>query len=345
MKKQIQLIVFFVFIMLVVPLIPLIGESNNLQENQSNHSKVENTSSLSSNTNTSDTANSEEEITIYHHTTQQIQTLPMKEYIKGVVCAEIPAGFHEEAIKAQAVIAHTYALRIQNNLAQSPDESLKGAQISTDPDKHQAYFTPEEIKKRYGKQYDTYWQKVSNCVDAVINQVVTYQDQPIIAAFHSISNGSTENPEYVWGQSVPYLIPIASEGDASSPHYKSTEYFSEKQVRSILQQQYPNISFSEDKSQWFSIQSNTPGGYVDQVSVLGQQTNGQEIRKLFGLKSASFTVAYQDNQFLFTTWGYGHGVGLSQYGADYYAKQGMTYDQILAHYYPNTTLTTLTAST
>lgn len=277
-------------------------------------------------------------ITVYLHTEDQTQEMLMSDYIKGVVIAEMPATFEAEALKAQAVLAHTYTLRIMSNEQKKPTESLKGGLISTDPAKHQAYLSEQQAKERFGDNYITYQQKISDCVDAVINKVLTYNDQPIIAAFHAISSGNTENAKNVWGSEVPYLIKIESVGDELAPSFENTLTLTVKEVQTILQKKYPDMKLSDQKEDWFTNPTYTPSGYVSSIQVLSQSVTGQEIRSLFQLKSAHFTIGFQDDKFIFQTKGYGHGVGMSQYGADYMARQNKTYEEILAHYYPNTQL-------
>lgn len=335
MKKQLQSLLAILLIMLIVPMIPLLDRRSVLQEANQDYSDK---NSILQSEAAKPSKKEEQTISVYLHRKDTVKELPMSDYVKGVVCAEISPLFHPEAIKAQAVIAQTYTLRIRQLEKASPTETLKGADISSNPDTHQAYYTPQEIKKRYGKQYDTYWKTISDCVDEVLNQVLTYEEKPIIAAFHAISSGSTESSENVWGQSLPYLIPITSQGDTESPHYTGEKSFTAAEAEALLKKAFPEIQTDGKKEDWFQIKTNTPSGYVDEISVLNINTTGQKIRSIFGLKSADFTVSYQDGKFTFSTKGYGHGVGLSQYGADWFARQGKSYQEILAHYYPGTVL-------
>lgn len=278
------------------------------------------------------------QITIYNMDTESVETLPMTDYLCGVVMAEMPASFEEEALKAQAVLAHTYALRVAANEAESPSPDLQGASISTDPGRHQAYLSEEEARETYGEAYDTSYQKIRKCVESVADEILTYQGEPIIAAFHAISSGNTEAAENVWGEAVPYLVPCESEGDPLSPAYEDSLTLTTEEVKKILSEAYDGITFPDDEASWFEVTETTPSGYAAQVRVLDQELTGQELRSLFGLKSSDVTITYADGKFTFSTRGYGHGVGMSQYGADYMARQGSSYQEILAHYYPDTTL-------
>ena len=356
MKKFLQFFFCCAALMLTVPLIPLLGkgeipvfqaehrtsqqpESAPASSQQEDPSSEPESSSPESTVSQPDTpaeqASLPDQVTVLHHKTGAVETMSMLDYVTGVVCAEIPASFEEEAIKAQAVVAHTYACyQIQQGETALPE----GAQISTDPAHYQAFLSKEQFKERYKSQWKEYWNKIQSCVQAVFPQILTYEQQPIAAAFHAISSGNTEDAANVWGRSLPYLSPVSSEGDLLAPEYESQSSFSLEEAKKLIAQGLEGASFEGDPASWFSIQSHTASGYVDAMTVCGAETDGQRIRSLFSLRSADFSVEYRDGNFLFTTQGYGHGVGMSQYGADYCAKQGQTYDQILAHYYPGTVL-------
>ena len=282
---------------------------------------------------TSDTPREEITFKLLHHDTGKVEEISDLDYIKGVVAAEMPISFEPEALKAQAVAAHTYALRRYYQQLQNPSESLKGAQFSTDPSVFQAYKSVSELKKQYGDKFEENWRKLSDAVESVIDYVITYDDQPIVAAYHSMSNGETEAAASVWGQDVPYLQPAESDGDLLAPNYQTEQSFSVQEVREKLTQQIPEIQLSENPSDWFAVKSHTASGAVDQIAVGDQVETGQKIRTIFGLKSASFEISVQGEQIIFTTKGYGHGVGMSQYGANYLAQQGNSFQEILEHYY------------
>lgn len=284
------------------------------------------------------TTDPNQQISVYLHQEDRVEQIPLAQYLKGVVMAEMPATFHPEALKAQAVIAHTYMLRVMANEQKNPSKALKGASISSDPGKHQAYLSEEALKGKYGGNYDEYYEKISACVDEVVAEVLTYEDQPIVAAFHAISAGKTEAAKNVWGTEVPYLVKTESTGDLEAPSFENSTKFSADEVKKVLGKAYPDLKFSDKPSDWFGKPAYTASGYVASIEVLGENLEGVEVRKLFDLKSANFTVSVKENQFIFTTKGYGHGVGMSQYGADYMARNGSSYQEILAHYYPKTTL-------
>ena len=272
----------------------------------------------------------------------QVYNISVRDYIIGAVCAEMPASFHKEALKAQAIAAHTYAVRQSVAERNAPDPELLGADFSNDSSKYQAYFNSDEIKKYYGDKYDEYYTKVSEAVDEVINEILTYNDTPIIAAFHSMSSGITESAENIWGNPVEYLIPAESPTDTSAPKYTEEYVFTAEEISARLTSEYSDISFEKDCDQWFKINEKSTSGTVMSMKAGNKTINGTQLRTILSLRSANFDISYSsDYGFKITTRGYGHGVGMSQYGANAMAQSGKTYKEILMHYYPGTTIDTL----
>lgn len=270
--------------------------------------------------------------------TKKILELTPVEYIIGVIAAEIPASFEIEALKAQAVAAHSYALHQMGIQLQNPDESLKGAYLSTDPAHFQAYMSQKERQKRFGANFEAQEQKISDAVNAVINEILVYEEEPIAAAFHSISSGKTESAQTVWGKEIPYLIAVDSSIDLQNNKCKTISSFTEKEARSILELNLPNADLSSQLNNWIQIDSRSDSGTVLDVTVGGMKADGRDIRTWFDLPSANFSIKVSKDSLSFTTYGYGHGVGMSQYGANDMAKEGKNHQEILAHYYPGTQL-------
>lgn len=270
--------------------------------------------------------------------TGKVMELTPVEYITGVVAAEMPASFEPEALKAQAVAAHSYALRQIGLQLKNPDETLKGAYLSTDPAHFQAYLSQEQRKKHFGANFDTQEEKISAAVNAVIGEILVYEEEPIAAAFHSISSGKTESAQTVWGEEIPYLVSVDSSIDLNNDKCKTVSSFTEKEVRSILKANCEGADLSGNAGNWIQIGSRSDSGTVLEATAGGVKVNGRDIRTWFDLPSANFTVEANGDGLSFTTYGYGHGVGMSQYGANDMAKEGKTYREILAHYYPGTQL-------
>ena len=266
---------------------------------------------------------------VKNHKTGKILSLKASDYIKGVVAAEIPPTYETEAIKAQAVASNTFALRMI--AACNPDS---GYYFTTDPSKHQAYLSPEEMKARYKNKYNEYYKKISDAVDSVISQVITYKNEPISAVFHSTCGGYTENSENIWGAETPYLKSVKS-NDTSSPYYNNKKLVKSDDVKSVLKQNYPKIKLSSSKNEWFKITKRSQAGSVISAKAGSIKITGSNLRYIFGLNSQNISISYDKSKdvFIFESKGFGHCVGMSQYGANELAKQGKDYKEILKHYY------------
>lgn len=270
-------------------------------------------------------------------TTGKVEEISVYDYIVGAVCAEMPATFEPEALKAQAVAAHTYAQRQKEKALTSPDKELNGAYFSNDSSKYQAYFTENQAKQYYGDNYDQYIKKIRDAVSDVEDEILVYKDEPIIAAFHSMSSGKTESAENVWGSKVDYLIPVESDYDTEAPKYMEEYEYTADEVKERLENAFDEIKLGDKPDEWFSDVSKSKSNTVLEIKAGNLTVTGQEIRAALSLRSASFDIEYDDG-FKITTRGYGHCVGMSQYGANAMAKDGKTYEEILEHYYPNTNL-------
>lgn len=281
-------------------------------------------------------SSAEEPYRVLSCSTGIVSEVSVRDYVIGAVAAEMPASFEEEALKAQAVAAHTYAERQRRLQKSSPDAALGNADFSDDPNKYQGFFTNDKIRHYFGGNYDAYYEKIAAAVDEVLPYIMVYEDEPIIAAFHSMSSGRTESAENAWGAAVAYLVPTDSEADRSAPGYIEETEIDEEFVKTRLERVFEGIELGNDPEKWITIKKKSPSGTVVEAVVGGITVKGGEIREAFGLRSADFTVSCKDGKIIFTTRGYGHGVGMSQYGANYMAQQGSTWREILEHYYPET---------
>ena len=280
---------------------------------------------------------------ILNLTTGEVDTVSRLDYIKGAICSEMPPDFHQQAMMAQGVASLTYAVRAALEQQQAPDSDLNGADFSADPQNWQGYVTQELAEERYGDKFEQYWSKISQAAEAVQNYILLYEESPIVAAYHSMSAGVTETAANVWTSDVPYLQPVESEGDLLAPDYESTAQFSAQEVAQRIAAEYPDCQLTGDPSGWFSEPVYSESGYVTQIQVGGLTLHGKDIRRIFDLRSSCFSLSLSEDggTFTFQVKGYGHGVGLSQYGADYLARQGNSFDQILLHYYTGATLAVL----
>lgn len=256
--------------------------------------------------------------------TDTVSVMTAKEYIFGVVAAEMPALYDTEALKAQAVAAYTLACRRRT------DNKDKSYDLTTDYTVDQSYISRADAEKRWGDKAKEYSKKIENAVSEVEGVAVTYNGEPITAVYHAISSGRTEDSRDIWGGSLPYLKPVSSPGDKLSPDYMSEVKVTPEELQKKLGDE---CRLSGEPSDYFGEPKRTDSGSVLTVPVCGTDIGGGTLRSIFDLRSLNYSVKYTDGNFVFTVRGYGHGVGMSQYGADYMAKQGSGFKEILTYYY------------
>ena len=256
-------------------------------------------------------------------------------YLVGVVRAEMPASFEPEALKAQTVAARTYTLY----------KILRGgnhgetADLCTDPACCQAYLSEERARENWGEDADANEAKIETAVTSTDGQAVLYGGVPILAVFHSSSAGLTRAAGEVWVQDLPYLQAVSSpEAGERIPNYYSRVEFTGAAFRETVQAAYPQAELSGDMSRWIQDAQTDPAGSVTRLSVGGVSMRGSDLRGLLGLRSACFDWEVQGEKLVFFVTGYGHGVGLSQYGANQMAMDGADYREILTHYYTGVTV-------
>ena len=296
--------------------------TKNNKQNTTKKNIVANTNSSKKTTKKSDSTNKTVDNNIYISLNRngKIQKIELEEYIIGVVGAEMPAAFHVEALKSQAIISRTYALKATS----------KGKTLS-DNESSQSYKSNEELKKMWGSNYNTYYNKIKKAVNETKGMYLSYKGQYIEAVFHSTSNGKTESSVNVWGNSYPYLVSVSSKYDNLNSSFIKTKKVTYNELSKKLE-------FTVNNETEFTIISKTSGDRVNKISIDNKTYTGVKLRNLLGLRSTDFSVEKVDDGVVFTTRGYGHGVGLSQYGANGYAKNGMNYQKILLHYYPGVSL-------
>ena len=259
-----------------------------------------------------------------------VEVMTMADYLWRVVAAEMPASFEPEALRAQAVCARTYCLWKQAAGKHRED----GADVCADSSCCQAYRSPEDAAQRWGEDAaPAYTAKIAGAVADTDGYVLTYEGAPIQAVFFSSSNGSTADAAEVWGRALPYLVPVDSPEGDEVPNYRSTVTLSADDVRKLAKDKGLGCDLSGEPSTWFQNLTRSASGRVASVELGGVELSGGAARSLFSLRSASFDVAEADGGFTFSVTGYGHGVGMSQYGANAMAKAGSGWREILAHYY------------
>lgn len=301
------------------------GTKKNVNNSQNISKSVEKSVNIehanADNTSVNNTTNSSvSEITVYRSNGSVIN-LNMTDYLIGVVSSEMPASFNLEALKAQSVLARTYALKAKQTGKKLTDT------VST-----QSYIDMDQMKNKWGNSFNTYYNKIKNAVENTNGEYLSYNGNYIEALYHSTNNGKTESSLDVFGNYYPYLISVSSEYDKNASSYLRT-------INMPLDTISNKLGLSLNNDSVINILSYTDGGNIKEININGNNFSGKKVRELLGLRSADFDISISDNNANITTRGYGHGVGMSQYGANGMANAGYSYKDILSHYYPGTTLT------
>lgn len=255
-----------------------------------------------------------------------VEEMELNAYLTGVVLREMPANFEVEALKAQAVVARTYTLQ------KLPNSKHKDAVVCTDASCCQGYCSENEYIAGGGSREEL--KKVQTAVLATDGLVVTYNGSLIEATYFSCSGGKTEDAAAVWGQDVPYLQATDSPGEEKATHYTDTVTYTTKEFCQML-----GVNFTGPSAGWVESITYTDGGGIDEMRLCGKTFSGTQLRKLLNLRSTAFILTALGDTITITTKGYGHRVGMSQYGADAMAVKGSDFEEILAHYYKGTELT------
>lgn len=329
MKNYLISIVFIFISLIITPVALLSGgvasqTGTIISAEQTTSDKVENAQKSDSDT------PEENVITVFLSDTKKNLTVSEFEYVCGSVAAEMPLMYHEEALKAQAIACYTNSLRLKNSKNKS---AINGADISDNPATHQGYLTREERKEKWGDDYQKYESKLETIVKAVESEYLTYNGEYCLCAFSAICTGTTESAENVWGEKIPYLVSVKSSGDTLSPQYSSTNTFTKSQFISIMKDLGVSINSKANLEETIGKSKISKAGTVLKIEINKKSLTGEQIRSAFSLRSSAFKITATENEVTFKVSGYGHGVGMSQYGADYMARQGSTYDEILKHYY------------
>ena len=270
-------------------------------------------------------------ISVYIKAEDKVCDMDMSQYLKEAVAAEMPAEFEPEALKAQAVAARTYLVnRIK---ADNPDAKKEhnGAQICTDSTHCKAWMSEADRKNAWEKdKADAYWKKISDAVESTSGIIITYNNAPISAVFHSTSSGFTENAKDVWGGDVPYLVSVESKGDEASPKFHSELVLSVEDFKKKAEENIDGVNW--DSGLFSDIERSGAGG-IKTIKLGGVEIKGSKLRSIYGLRSANIDIYEENENVYMEVTGFGHGVGMSQYGANYLASQGMKYEDILKTYY------------
>ncbi|OGO79582.1 MAG: stage II sporulation protein D [Clostridiales bacterium GWB2_37_7] len=308
MRRALVVIFAFVFIIFALPLIILKG----CQREEPEVKKVEDFDSV--------------KISVFNVEKNQLQEMDLEEYILGVLAAEMPSTFQMEALKAQALAARTYTLMKAKAFGGAGCDKHPNADICTDFNHSQAYKDPKSITYNY--------EKYAQAVLETKGEVIVYDNTLIQAVFHSTSGGKTENSEEIWSNKVPYLRSVISEYEDDSPKLVTNRKIEVDDFIAAMKKLNNGIKLSSKniKNQ-IKILDRSEGGRITRIEIGGEVISGSAVRGALGLNSSNFSISYDGNTMQFTVLGNGHGVGLSQYGADGMAKNGSNYKEIIKHYY------------
>ena len=278
-------------------------------------------------------------IRLLHAKDGSVEELNIDEYLLGVVSAEMPADFEEEALKAQAIVARTYTIyMIENN-----KNKHENADICDDSKCCQAWISKEDRMARWDEEKkEANWQKIENAVYSTAGKVATYNGEVINAFFHSNSGGKTEEVSNVWGgEDLPYLQSVETSGEDAYSQYASEITLTKEEFESKVKEKYPDFTIDYNNLECIKVIEYTQGNRVKTIKIGNLELSGVEVRSLLGLKSANFLAEVSSESIKFTVKGYGHGVGMSQTGADSLAKQGSNYEDIIKHYYTGVEISNL----
>jgi len=272
-------------------------------------------------------------IKLLHHESAQIEELNIDEYLYGVVSSEMPASFELEALKTQAVVARTYTIyQIRNNSGKH-----ENADICDDFNCCQAWISKEERLAKWAlEEAESNWNKIVQAVNSTKGKIVTYNGQPINAFFHANSGGITESSLNIWGGiDYPYLKSVETAGEEGYKQYESQVVLKQQELIDKIQVKYPDCIIDFSKQDCIQILDYTSSGRIKTIKFGNKEIAGTEARTLLGLKSTNFKFFLEGENIKFTVTGYGHGVGMSQTGADSMAKTGANYETIVKHFYAN----------
>lgn len=322
MRKILLYILIFVLLCFCIPIIFTNNKIKNVSKQITNENKIT--------PNTYDYKNYQT-IKLLHSATNQIEEIKLDEYLYGVVSAEMPANFELEALKAQAVVARTYTIyKIIND-----GKKHEGANICDNSNCCQAWITKENRLAKWEENLrKSNWNKIVEAVNSTQGKIITYEGLPINAFFHSNSGGTTETTANVWGGTgYPYLKSVETSGEDTYSQYSSEVVLTKQDFINKFKEKHTNFEIDFNAADCIKILEYTEGNRVKKIKIGNLELSGVEVRTILGLKSANFTILIEGESVKLKVTGYGHGVGMSQTGADSMAKNGSNYEEIIKHFY------------
>ena len=268
-------------------------------------------------------------ILLWDEASGQAVSVPAREYLMGAAACEMPIDWPDDALQAQMVASHSWALY------QLDHSDGSGTAISVNSAQCSGWTSGEVLQSRWGSDFDANWQRLGGLADQVLRALVLYDGEPAAACYHAISSGHTQASQRVWAESLPYLQGVGSAWDAQADGYEVSIQYTAQQLSDALYSGL-GIQTSGNPDSWVGDTVWDDAGYVDTITLCGVSAGGTQVRSALNLRSACFAIAWQDGSFTVTTRGYGHGVGLSQAGARAMAAGGSSWQDILAYYFPGT---------
>ena len=277
-------------------------------------------------------------VKLLHNDTNKVEELELDDYLLGVVSSEMPASFEQEALKAQAVVARTYTI-----YKITKGNKHENAHICDDSKCCQAWISKEDrLNKWDEKDRNLNWSKIEEAVNSTKGKIITYEGKAINAFFHSNSGGVTDTATAVWGgTNYPYLQAVQTSGEDSYKQYSSEVEITKNEFVSKIKEHHSDFIIDFNDANSIEILDYTDGERIKTIKIGNLNLTGTEVRTIFGLKSAKFQIDIKGENIKFSVIGYGHGVGMSQTGADSMAKQGSDYEEIIKHYYTGTEIVEL----
>ena len=331
MKKMLLYILSFIILFFILPIIFTITPKAETEEVVSNIENVtQEQPEPEAETITYD-YQKYQTIKLLHSGSGQIEELPIDEYLYGVVSSEMPANYEAEALKAQAIVARTYTIyQIMNNSGKHP-----GADICDNSSCCQAWISKDErLSKWAPEEAESNWNKIVDAVNSTSGRIITYQNKPINAFFHSNSGGKTESSLNIWGGiDYPYLKSVETAGEEGYTQYSSEAKFTKEELLNKLKEKYEDCEIDYSQENCIQILEYTTSGRVKTIKFGNKEIAGTEARTILGLRSTNFTFTISGDEIIFSVIGYGHGVGMSQTGADALAKSGSNCEEIIKHFY------------
>ena len=337
MKKFLLYFCGFVIIFFIAPAICTAQPQKTSK--QSEEKKEPQTVSVNQSEDSAVVQQENKKIRLLHSATNEVEELSLDEYLYGVVSSEMPASYELEALKAQAVVARTYTIYQMRHNANKHEN----ADICDNYACCQAWISKDDrLSKWNSDEAENNWNKILEAVNSTTGKIVTYNGELINAFFHSNSGGVTESSVNIWGGiDYPYLKSVETAGEEIYKQYNSQVQYSKQELLNKIKEKYPECEIDFSQEDCVKILEYTSSGRVKTIKFGNKEIAGTEARSILGLKSTNFSFSIEGEQITFSVTGYGHGVGMSQTGADAMAKAGANYEEIIKHFYTDVKITEL----